>query len=363
VTIKNANIKGFRYGIDLDASSHNSIFGNNITANLKDGISLDGSSYNSIFSSSVIENEDGIGLFSSSNYNSVYGNHIIENDFDGIEVRNSSYNRVYGNNITENDEDGIDLYEVSYNSIFENNITKNWVGGIDLGYSSNNNNIFGNTMVKNYPGIYFEQSSNNVFYHNNFINNSRQVVDESWDRLEVPPSVNVWDDDYPSGGNYWSNYTGVDADNDGIGETAHAIDANNTDRYPLMGMFSDFNATLEHHTQTVCNSTISDFYFNGTAICFNVTGDDGTLGFCRICIPTALISSSYRVYINNTEITFTLLPFSNSTRNYVYFNYTHSTEQVTIIPEFPSTTILAVLVALTMLAAALTRKDRSKEFS
>jgi hypothetical protein len=34
----------------------------------------------------------------------------------------------------------------------------------------------------------------------------------------------------------------------------------------------------------------------------------------------------------------------------------------TVIPEFPPATILAVLMALTMLAAALTRKNRTKRF-
>jgi hypothetical protein len=43
-------------------------------------------------------------------------------------------------------------------------------------------------------------------------------------------------DSDPSGDNYWSDYTGVDANHDGIGDTPYVIDANNTkkDHYPLM---------------------------------------------------------------------------------------------------------------------------------
>ncbi len=44
----------------------------------------------------------------------------------------------------------------------------------------------------------------------------------------------MWDDGYPSGGNYWSDYKGVDANGDGIGDTPHVIDEYNKDRYPLM---------------------------------------------------------------------------------------------------------------------------------
>jgi nitrous oxidase accessory protein NosD len=62
-----------------------------------------------------------------------------------------------------------------------------------------------------------------------------------------PAQPNTWDDGYPSGGNYWSNYTGIDeysgpsqneTGSDGIGDTPYVIDENNTDRYPLMAPFS-----------------------------------------------------------------------------------------------------------------------------
>ena len=50
----------------------------------------------------------------------------------------------------------------------------------------------------------------------------------------------------------------------------------NIDNYPLMGMFIDFNATSDHLIQTICNSTISGFQFNGTATMFDVSGENGT---------------------------------------------------------------------------------------
>ena len=126
-----------------------------------------------------------------------------------------------------------------------------------------------------------------------------------------------------------------------------------------MGMFSDFNTTSEHHVQTICNSTISDFRFNSTAISFDVTGENGTAGFCRICVPTALMNENYKVFVNGTEVPHTLLPCSNTTHNYIYFTYNHSVQEVVIIPEIPSFLILPLFMLATLLTVIVYRKKHN----
>jgi parallel beta-helix repeat protein len=134
----------------------------------------------------------------------------------------------------------------SNNSITGHSITNTSVG-IYLIWGSSSNIMSGNSITDNDYGISLWDSSNNRIYHNNFINNKKQVYDLSWDYEEFPdlfpPSINVWDDGYPSGGNYWSDYVGVDVKcgpaqdlpgSDGIGDAPYVIDANNRDRYPLM---------------------------------------------------------------------------------------------------------------------------------
>jgi len=192
-------------GIWLANSPSNNISGNNITTNNDDGIYLQGSSNNSIVGNNITNNDHGIRLTASSSHNTVQGNNIIANNLVGIYLNESSENNVLGNDITENN-----------------------VIGIYLAYSSNYNRISGNNITEHSSGVVLFESSNNSFYYNNFVNNTHQVfTGESI----LPP--NIWDNGYPSGGNYWSDYAGEDADGDGIGDTPYVIDPNNQDNYPL----------------------------------------------------------------------------------------------------------------------------------
>jgi parallel beta-helix repeat protein len=87
--------------------------------------------------------------------------------------------------------------------------------------------LSGNNVTNNGEGVELDSSSGNSIYHNNFINNTLQtLISESY--------TNAWNESYPSGGNYWSDYNGTDANHDGIGDTPYIIDANNTDHHPLM---------------------------------------------------------------------------------------------------------------------------------
>jgi hypothetical protein len=75
------------------------------------------------------------------------------------------------------------------------------------------------------------------------------VYDFSWDDPFIVPSTNLWDNSYPAGGNYWSNYADVDqfsgpyqneTGSDGIWDHPYQIYEFNTDRYPLVPEFPSF---------------------------------------------------------------------------------------------------------------------------
>jgi parallel beta-helix repeat protein len=203
VTIKNKQITHFGNGIELmgNGSQNNTIIGNNITANGHE----------------------------------TYGN--------GIWVAfDSSHNTISGNNITNNWE-GVFLYMAGGNIISENYITGNRWHGVWI-YAVNNS-IVRNDIINNSIGVLVEIGSN-IVHHNNFVNNTVQTdIDE--------PIVSIWDDGYPSGGNYWNDYIDEDqysgpyqneTGSDGIWDHPYVIDENNQDNYPVVPEFPAWTSML-----------------------------------------------------------------------------------------------------------------------
>ena len=218
-------------GIHLNLSGGN-IVGSNTILNNRYGIRLHDSISNTIGSNNASYNEHGIFLSSSSS-NAILNNRIRSNTLAGIRLNSSSNNRIASNNVSENG-DGIYIHSSSLNTVSLNTISSNVFAGICLN-SSDGHSVTENTLLSNGgPGVSLVSSDVNEVYHNNFIDNSGQAYDDT--------DTNQWDNGYPSGGNYWSDYTGLDLYNgpdqdipgsDGIGDDPYVIDSDSQDNYPL----------------------------------------------------------------------------------------------------------------------------------
>ena len=101
----------------------------------------------------------------------------------------------------------------------------NCEAGIEL--KGETHHLIGNTLSHCCTGIQDGWCRNNNIYHNNFIENVIQASAENSD--------NQWDDG--AEGNYWSDYTGLDVDGDGIGDSPYIIGPNVVDQFPLMAPF------------------------------------------------------------------------------------------------------------------------------
>lgn len=143
---------------------------------------------------------------------------------------------VAHNIVLANKGDGIGLCCRADFSTLEGNIVA-YNGGYGIYVAdAYDTTIDHNIVFRNGYGIGFLGDARfNRAHHNDIVRNTVQAVDQ--------PGSNAWDNGYPIGGNYWSDYTGRDLcsgpnqdvcpDPDGIGDIPYVIGPAAQDNYPL----------------------------------------------------------------------------------------------------------------------------------
>ncbi|MFX0022093.1 MAG: NosD domain-containing protein [Candidatus Hermodarchaeota archaeon] len=220
-----ANFNG-HHGIWLRYSDNNSVGYNTINDNNNDGIHLYNSDKNRVYNNEIIGHRWGIRVHVSSE-NIVFNNYFNSNSI-GVSLRYGYRSKVYSNCISGNSF-GFLIDETPWCDIFENRIENNINDGIWVrGVASDNNQIFANDVYSNGRyGLYIQDLGclNNMIYLNNFTDNYINAYDNGGN--------NYWDNG--AIGNFWEDYSGVDFNDDGIGDTPYIILGTtlSQDNYPI----------------------------------------------------------------------------------------------------------------------------------
>ena len=284
-------VKSGVYHENLKVNKSISLIGENRDSTVIDGNSSEGyrapiriTSDNVTVSGFTLRDSwDGIQLWEVSGCN-VSGNRMINNHY-GIMLGSVSGNSLIGN-IINSVELGYGIYLLDgSNNVIEGNWITSSAEGIavidelfkpDAVITSKNNSILGNTIANctdkamwfkftkenlmigntianSTIGLAIIFTDNNTIYQNNFIDNAKQVAggpEPIWSGGSgVRYSICQWDNGKE--GNYWSDYNGVDANRDGIGDMPYTVNDNNTDNFPLMNPVSAQEITSIAHTNRV----------------------------------------------------------------------------------------------------------------
>lgn len=199
----------------------------------RDNIIIDGAGY------TLSRNGTGRGIDLTSRHNITIKSLQIRSFQSGIWLAQASDCKIIENKIS-NSTFGVWVFG-SNNTLYGNTVGNNSDSSVVVDFGSTNNTVYENNIMNSSRGVWLIMASDNKFFHNNFVDNIQHV------HAQFSGYGNLWDNGYPSGGNYWSGYPGMDLNSgsyqnetgrDGIGDTAYTIDADNTDHYPFMTSYS-----------------------------------------------------------------------------------------------------------------------------
>ncbi len=160
---------------------------------------------------------------------------LLSNNEVGVGGVNVSDLQIRSNKIGANTDDGVSLIGARNVTVEGNNVSRN-AAGVVLD-SLVGGLVGGNVLWQNGVGVQLLRSTGIVVANNSFLFNAPQGSDDGM-------GTNAWDAGYPAGGNYWSDYYGIDLcagpkqnvciSPDGFGDTPYPVSGNRVDHYPLM---------------------------------------------------------------------------------------------------------------------------------
>ncbi|NWG07638.1 MAG: BMP family ABC transporter substrate-binding protein [Chloroflexi bacterium] len=294
VSISDFTVRNTQYGIFFTSGATYNTVSDVIATDSVHGINNhDQNNSNNTFQNVEVYGNSNIGIvaYLGSNNLNILDSNIHDNGASGVQIGWSSNWVVSGNTITGNIGPGISLDTASHGTITNNTMMNNSTGISFSGWGPEYNNVTSNVIRNNTIGLDFSCDARyntvteneisgsakgvvisrndacpnyaNTFHHNTFKNNTIHAQDD-----EERYGGNTWDNGYPSGGNSWDTYTGLDMfhgaaqdipGSDGIGDTAYVIRAGlDVDRYPLyapvkVGLVTDVGGTADNGWNWLAN--------------------------------------------------------------------------------------------------------------
>ena len=180
----------------------------------------------------------------------------------GIEVKNVGSCLIAGNDVTGCGV-GIRLAgTATNNAVTGNNCHGNTKYGFAIRDSASGNFVSRNTLSANTSKdiCIKDSSANNTLWLNDVLSSGVEILTTVVGQSPSPVTYTYNGGTYTGYlGNYYSTYSGVDADGNGIGDTAFTYGATYTDSYPLMAQHTGY-AEMVLHTITAsagANGSIS----------------------------------------------------------------------------------------------------------
>ncbi|MFW9919250.1 MAG: NosD domain-containing protein [Candidatus Thorarchaeota archaeon] len=306
ITISENNCTTNDVGIETYSNTQKCKIFDNICNENSRGISMQMSRLNEVFENEVVWNTQyGVVIYSPSDDNMIMNNNLSENPR-GVYLSNCPQNHIINNSISASHVSGsygvyvsggseghvifdnkiqfvncaIYLKDSLYNTLSYNNLTQN---NLSIYLISSNHTTIAHNLLDGGDdiGLYMESNTcDNEMTWNVFNDCDINAIDDGSDSLF----------DY----NYWSNYTGIDADSDGIGDTPHPIQgiADNSDAHPVVvlpetpvwmngpedqvlefgeSFHYDLNATVSTVIGGWSLSDMTDFTINSEGVITNIT--------------------------------------------------------------------------------------------
>ena len=299
----------------------------------------------------TIENSTAIGfeicLYIDSDNCTIKNNTFSSNGYiDNIRLGSAGNNYFEGNKITNSGGSCVNMYHwPGLNNTFVNN------------YIFNSNGV---AIVRSFGG------GGATFYHN--------VIGGGVNTYYTPDCT--WDNGYPSGGNYWIGYVGIDkfsgpyqniTGSDGIGDTPLVLGPDEFDNYPFL-MLDICNVSQTPSKDNVTwtdavevNATVIH-YFPLEQVILNCTYTNNSATWTDLVNMTNLESDIWNGIIPalpvGTNVTYVIIAQDNAGSSINSTSQGYTFDYPVVIPEFLTMALLPMFMIATLLAIIMRRRRR-----